>query len=602
VSELAGLRKSGLDDQVTMKLIDALKIVSKESRPDGKPLKVALVCGFTPLHLQTLLHAELQLHFPDRRVEIKTGLYGDIVGTLSGLRASQHVDAVALVVEWEDLDARLGIRRLGGWDPRNPGSVIEQARLYLSQLQALLEELCRAAPIAVCLPTLPLPPFFSAAGWQSGVWEMKLKEELVSFASALSGQPMVRFVSEQRLAFLSPHSERLNIKTELEADFPYNLSHASAVAGLLSRLIQNPAPKKGLITDLDDTLWRGIVGEVGAQGVHWDLDHHSQSHGLYQQLLMTLSEEGALVAVASKNDKSTVESVFEREDLLLPKRKIFPLEVGWGSKAEAVSRILKAWNVGADSVVFIDDSPLELAEVQSRHPQALCLLFPTDDPQAVYDLLASLRDLFGKSAISREDELRLESIRSNAAMREAAGETVDGFSEALLEQAEAELIFSLQKDAGGARALELINKTNQFNLNGRRITEAEWRSYLQDDETFLLTAHYKDRFGALGKIAAIAGRWNNSTVTVEFWVMSCRAFSRRIEHQSLKFLFEKFGCGRVIFDYAQTPRNGPLRSFFAALLKEPPTFGAAPGLEITGEQFAGACPKLFHHVVDLAYE
>jgi FkbH-like protein len=585
-----------------MKLIDALKIISKKSPPNGKPLKASLACGFTPLHLQTLLHAELQLRFPDRQVEIKTGLYGDIVGTLSGLRDSQQVDAVALVIEWEDLDARLGVRRLGGWDARNPGSVIEQARLYLSQLHVLLEELCRAAPIAVCLPTLPLPPFFSAGGWQSGAWEMKLKEELASFASALSRQPRARFLSEQRLAFLSPHSERLNVKTELEADFPYNLNHASAVAGLLSCLIQNPAPKKGLITDLDDTLWRGIAGEVGAQGVHWDLDHHSQSHGLYQQLLKTISEEGALVAVASKNDKATVEGVFERDDLLLQKQKIFPLEVGWGSKADAVSRILNLWNVGADSVVFVDDNPLELAEVQSRHPQALCLQFPTNDPQAVYDLLASLRDLFGKSAISREDELRLESIRGNAAMREAAGETSDGFSETLLEQSEAELKFNLQKDAGARRALELINKTNQFNLNGRRVTEAEWQSYLQDDETFLLTAHYKDRFGALGKIAALAGRRKSSTITVEFWVMSCRAFSRRIEHQSLKFLFEKFGCGRVIFDYSQTPRNGPLRSFFAGLLKEPPTFGAASGLEITREQFAGACPKLFHHVVDLAYE
>src|SRR5262249_48227907 len=154
------------------------------------------------------------------------------------------------------------------------------------------------------------------------------------------------------------------------ADFPYNLDHASAVAGLLSRLIWNPPPKKGLITDLDDTLWSGIIGEVGAQGVHWDLDHQSQCHGLYQRFLRSLSEEGVLVSVASKNDRATVEDAFEREDLLLPKENIFPLEVGWGSKAEAVTRILKVWNVGPDSIVFVDDNPLELAEVQSRHPQA----------------------------------------------------------------------------------------------------------------------------------------------------------------------------------------------------------------------------------------
>src|SRR5215813_13759768 len=80
-------RTGGFYDLVTMKLIDALKIVSKKPRLDSQPLNAALVCGFTPLHLQTLLHAELQLHFPDRQVEIKTGLYGDIVGTLSGFAA-----------------------------------------------------------------------------------------------------------------------------------------------------------------------------------------------------------------------------------------------------------------------------------------------------------------------------------------------------------------------------------------------------------------------------------------------------------------------------------------------------------------------------------
>lgn len=585
-----------------MKLKDALKIVSQRPRPENEPLNVALVCGFTPLHLRTFLHAELQQCFPARRVEVFPGLYDDIAGTLKCLIDSQQPDGVALVLEWEDLDARLGFRRLGGWKASDPGSVVERARLYLAQVRTMVEELCRAAPIAVCLPTLPLPPLFSPPGWQSGSWELKLKEELISFAAALSLQPKVRFLSEQRLSILSPHSTRLDIKTAWAADFPYTLDHASAVAGLLSRLIQNPAPKKGLITDLDDTLWRGIVGEVGAHGVHWDLDHQSQCHGMYQQLLRTLSEEGALVSVASKNDNAVVEDAFEREDIILPKRNVFPLEVGWGSKADAVSRILDVWNVGPDSVVFVDDNPLELAEAQSRHPETLCLRFPRNDPQAVYDLLVYLRDLFGKGVVSPEDELRLASVRSNLNIRQAAGEATDGFSETLLEQSEAELKLSLRKDAGDARALELINKTNQFNLNGRRLTEAEWRRYLQEDETFLLTANYRDRFGPLGKIAVIAGRRRGATIQVEFWVMSCRAFSRRIEHHCLKFLFDRFDCSRIVFDYERTPRNGPLSSFFADSIEKSPARGTQSNLEITREQFTGACPRLFHHLVDSTYE
>jgi len=251
--------------------------------------------------------------------------------------------------------------------------------------------------------------------------------------------------------------------------------------------------------------------------------------------------------------------------------------------------VLSTWNVGPDSVVFVDDDPLELAEVQSAHPLVTCLRFPRHDPQATYQLLFALRDLFGKNKISDEDQLRLESIRAGAKFR-ATADDAEGFSEALLEQADAELTLVLKKDLEDSRALELVNKTNQFNLNGRRYTEASWRQYLSESDTFLLTASYQDRFGALGKIAVLTGRQNSNGLTVESWVMSCRAFARRIEHQCLSFLFDAFDCGEITVDYAQTPKNGPLRTFLAGFVKE--THPA----KISRELFGASCPKLFHRL------
>jgi FkbH-like protein len=224
-----------------------------------------------------------------------------------------------------------------------------------------------------------------------------------------------------------------------------------------------------------------------------------------------------------------------------------------------------------------------------------CFQFPGKDPQAIYDLLVNLRDLFGKSGISEEDVLRLESVRSGAALRESGDDSVEGFSETLLERAESELTFSLRKDLNDRRALELINKTNQFNLNGRRFTEGGWQEYLEQQETFVLTASYRDRFGPLGKIGVVAGRRNGTVLSVESWVMSCRAFARRIEHQCLKFLFEWSNCGLIAFDYQLTPRNGPLKSFFTELVAGT----IVPGVEVSREQFEAACPKLFHQVREL---
>ncbi|MGI8919464.1 MAG: HAD-IIIC family phosphatase, partial [Pyrinomonadaceae bacterium] len=431
-----------------MKLIEALGIIS--NKPDGEPLRVNLVCGFTPLHLQTFLHAELQLLFPDRPIEITTGLYGDIAGTLKDAK-DKTLDSVALALEWEDLDARLGTRRLGGWHARNIENILESTQLRMSQIERLLVELSGTIPVIVSLPTLQLPPLFVTSGSQMSSAESILRAQVASFVSSLARHSRIRLVNEQRLHIASPFAARLSVKSDWTSGFPYSIPHASALAGLMARLIHNPAPKKGIISDLDNTLWSGIVGEVGADQIHWDLDHHSQAHGLYQQLLQLLAEEGVLVAVASKNDPSVVEQAFQRDDLLLSNQSVFPMEVSWGSKSKAVARILSTWNIGPESVVFVDDSPLELAEVKAHYPQIHCLQFHGDE--TVCDLLSNLRDLFGKSTISSEDELRLASIRSNAAMERAAGDD-EGFSEALLEQADAELIFSLSKDADDARAFE----------------------------------------------------------------------------------------------------------------------------------------------------
>lgn len=569
-----------------MKLIEALNIISQERA--GERLAVGLACGFTPLHLQTFLHAELQQIFFDRRVEIVTGLYGDIAGTLKEA-SGKKFEALALALEWEDLDPRLGIRQLGGWRVRNIEDILEASKLRLSLLEQLLTELGSVCPVVISLPTLSLPPVFVNAGWQSGRPELLLRGQLASFVSALALLPRIRFVNEQRLHAASPFSTRLNVKSDWTSGFPYNIPHASALANVMARLIQNPLPKKGLITDLDNTLWSGIVGEVGPEGVSWDLDHKSQAHGLYQQFLRLLSEEGVLVGVASKNDRAVVNEAFKRDDLLLSSQNVFPLEVSWGSKANAVSRILSVWNVAASAVVFVDDSPLELAEVKASHPDIECLLFNADEPQAAYEQLFYLRDLFGKHVISQEDEIRLESIRQSAIINAAVGDE-EGFSEALLEKAEAELVFSLRKDPNDTRAFELINKTNQFNLNGRRFTEAAWQESLAATERFLLTVSYSDRFGALGKIAVISGSNNGTGLSIDSWVMSCRAFARRIEHQCLNFLFNKFGVDRIGFDYESTERNGPLTSFFHDSLQQKPN----EQFEISKDQFARVVPKLFH--------
>jgi len=570
-----------------MKLIEALEALKQAPTPPSAVLQVRLVCGFTPLHLQAFLEAHLRHELPSHEIAMRTGLFGDLLGNLRRLE-EDRCEAAAVVIEWEDLDPRLGIRRLGGWRPALLPDIVQTARRSIKALEGLLERLGRKATVALSLPTLPLPPIAFTSSSQSSEFENALDEMITVFKVCASRFDGVRVVNARRLERISPLYSRHDVKSELSAGLPYTLAHADALASLLARLIHNPVPKKGLITDLDDTLWRGILGEVNVEGIAWDLDHHAQRYGLYQQLLASLADAGTLVAVASKNDPALVEEAFRTAKPVLRRESIFPLEANWGPKSESVARVLRAWNIDASSVVFVDDSALDLAEVKAAHPGIECRLFPREDDAAAYQLLGELRDLFGKECVSAEDEIRLQSIRASQSA-EQNGELHGASQEQFLQEANGKLTVGFSDGGANARALELINKTNQFNLNGKRQTGTSWREYLGDPSKILLVAAYEDRFGPLGKIAVVAGRVSGRQLKVDHWVMSCRAFSRRIEHACLLHLFRKLELERIHFDFVATARNGPLQSFFEDCLGFAPT-GA---ISIAREQFLQRCAPVY---------
>jgi len=571
-------------------LIHALEIL-KEPLPEDAPLRrVFLACSFTPLHLLTFLAARLRILIPGHQIQIKTGIFGDLPGNLERLQSADF-DAVATVIEWQDLDARLGIRRLGGWRSSDLPDILESVNQRCAHLEQAITRISLSIPACVCMPTLPLPPLFSTCTHQGGVHVLQLRHSVASLATTLSKQSGIRIINAQRLDEISPSNLRFDVKSEITAGFPYKLAHASSLADLLAALVHNPSPLKGLITDLDDTLWAGILGEVGVQGISWDLDHGSHMHGLYQQFLASLGSAGVLIGVASKNDADLVEQAFDREDLLLPKDSVFPFEIHWSRKSESIRRILKSWNVSSDSVVFIDDSPMEVAEVSASFPEMRCIVFPKRDYSAIWELLNRLRDMFGKSVISEEDKLRLHSIRDAGPLKES-GSLIGGSMDDFLQSANSSIRFAFCKNSGDTRALELINKTNQFNLNGRRFYESAWANYLRDPRNFILTVTYEDKYGPLGKIAVLMGSADEKTLSIDAWVMSCRAFSRRIEHQSLKYLFEKFGVDAIDFDYQSTNRNGPLKEFFTQFLVD----HLSQRLRLSRTSFFEKNPRLFHRV------
>ena len=264
-----------------MTLSEALGLVQEQTalqqHDNARKRRLFLVCGFEPLHLRTFLQGHFALRFPDEVADLRTGLYGDLEGSLA-TAASSESDAAVVVIEWTDLDSRLGLRSTGGWQLSVQQDILASCSARLAGLLEKLQALCSKIPVVLIAPTLPIPFLGHSAGWQIGQNELELEQQLVTFLTDAAKLARVSILNPRRLDKLSPPASRLNATSELKAGFPYSIDHASVLAGMAIQALFPPAPKKGLITDLDGTLWAGIVGEVGASGVGWSQADHSQIH------------------------------------------------------------------------------------------------------------------------------------------------------------------------------------------------------------------------------------------------------------------------------------------------------------------------------------
>ncbi len=198
--------------------MDALERLKDPVAENARPLRVFLACGFTPLHLETFLAAHLRNLCPARRIEVNSGLFGDLAGNLERLDPGEH-DALAVAIEWPDLDSRLGLRSLGGWQVEKLPDIVESANLSLQRLSRALQGISLALPVCICLPTLPLPPLFYTVTQQSSVFELRLRRDLTSFAEAIGHQ--VSVISGQHLDEKSPPGKRFDLRTEITQGFPY---------------------------------------------------------------------------------------------------------------------------------------------------------------------------------------------------------------------------------------------------------------------------------------------------------------------------------------------------------------------------------------------
>jgi FkbH-like protein len=367
--------------------------------------------------------------------------------------------------------------------------------------------------------------------------------------------PGIALLSEEEVDLVST-DERYDSLADEMAHMPFTEEHYASLGLAVARKVHAlrvPASKV-LVLDCDETLWRGVVGEDGFDGITIPPAMIS-----LQRFACEAQAKGVLICLVSKNAERDVLEVFRRRsDMVLTLDHVVAHRINWEAKPTNIASLARTLNLGLDSFVFIDDNPVECALMRTELPQVVTLQLPPDDEVEAF--LSHLW-LFDKIAVTGEDKRRTSMYRENAARLDLEQKTTD-IAEFI---ASLKVVVDIRAPADGEwpRIAQLSQRTNQFNFTTVRRNESDMRA-LVDSGKLVLRVKVSDRFGDYGLVGLVIADDRAKSLIVDTLLLSCRVLGRGVEHTILRWLGEfarERGLAHVDLSYVATPKNEPARAF-----------------------------------------
>jgi FkbH-like protein len=332
---------------------------------------------------------------------------------------------------------------------------------------------------------------------------------------------------------------------------------------------QRGLSKKCLVLDLDNTLWGGVIGDDGLDGIALgEGSAVGEAHLALQRYAKQLKERGVILAVCSKNDPKIAEAVFhDHPEMVLRRADIAAFLANWQDKTENLKAIAARLNIGVDSLVFVDDNPVERARIRESLPMVAVPELPVDVAQYVRCLAEA--GYFEAVAFTTEDRDRARQYAENA-QREALLESAQSLDE-FLRGLKMSVVFGPFTPVDHARIVQLINKTNQFNTTTRRCTSEEITNLSNQPSAMTLQFRLVDRIGDNGLVSTMILRpapGQDDALEIENWVMSCRVFGRQLEVEAMNIAVEAAhlrGARGLVAYYIPTSKNGVIAELYPSL-------------------------------------
>lgn len=330
--------------------------------------------------------------------------------------------------------------------------------------------------------------------------------------------------------------------------------------------VETRTPKKVLLLDLDNTLWGGLAGENDHTPIVLSEEHGGLAYKNLQRVILQMQSQGVLLAIVSKNNEEDVEEILTGHPHMVLRPECFAAKrINWKPKHENIMEIAAELNLGADAFVFWDDNPAERQLIKELLTQVVVPDFP-DRPEDLAPAMAEIyREYFAKPSVTEEDLAKTAQYAANASRRQLQEEI--GNFEDYLKNLRIEAV-QVNPRRHIERLTQLVNKTNQFNLTGRRYTQGQIEELVQDQERQIYLYSVSDRFGDSGIVAAAVADCSAAVPVLEEFVMSCRVMGKQIEHalvENIERDLRERGFQYLRGVYLPTPKNAPVENLYLQL-------------------------------------
>jgi len=518
------------------------ELAHKAARPGNQQQAIAVAATFVPDLVKSSLDfwmEELKIPY---RIEFApfNQVFQELLDTKSLLRTNRNGLNVILI-------------RFADWYRDAKGKA--DNGLVESKIDDLITALKTAAassPVPYLVCTCPSESDSSAVG--DGLFqklERRLRAELKNIQN-------LYFVDTPELLALYPVPVIYDPCTDELGHIPYSPAFFTALGTIIARKMHalRAAPCKVIVLDCDQTLWKGICGEDGVDGI--EIDPARQA---FQEFMIAQRDSGMILCLVSKNEEQDVLEVFQRHpDMRLKLEHITARQINWNAKSENLKLLSQQLSLGLESFVFIDDSPIECAEVEAACPGVLVLQLP-ENPE---DILKFPNHVwaFDKLRVTEEDKRRTDFYQQDMRREQLRSEvlTLSDFISSLNLECKIEEM----KPEQIGRDAQLTQRTNQFNTTAIRRSESEIREFCSQVKHDCFVVEAKDRFGDYGLVGAMFSEEMSGVLHVDSFLLSCRALGRGIEHQMLAHLGKRGlerGVKQIHFSIVHTSRNRPVMEF-----------------------------------------